>query len=576
MTIPGSENPSKGLSGLINKQIMKIVLRAVLLTSMWFLSQLYSASQPHYSNYDRIMQRTGSLAREYPSLCSVFSIGKTMSGKEIMVIRIGSGDDSVKPGIAVAGGVEGHYMLGKELALGFAETLLKESSQPEINKLLGEVSFYVFPDVSPEASESYFQDLKYENSLNSRPVDDDRDFKNGEDPYEDLNNDGFITLVRVADPSGTYTEYTDDKRVMVPADLSKGEHGSFIVLTEGIDNDGDGKFNEDGPGGVSFNKNLTYNYEEFGAGAGLHPVSEPETKAVLDYLFDHYNIFAVFTFGPQDNLTQAARSGERLPSTLTASQIPAQGPTGRTGERRITSVQRSDETVLKLVSERYKEITGLKGSPPSRSAPGNFMDWAYYHYGRYSFSTPGWWYPAEKEKNPEAAFLKFAEENKIEDVFVPWTEIVHPGFPGKKTEAGGIKPFCMIVPPEDKIEELVSVHYKFIAEVAAMHPQLEFLDIKTEEAGENIYRVTLKVHNKGLFATCAEAGQNNMWVRLMRLSLETTKGQTLLSGQKVQRVERLNGGGVAEFSWLILGKGKINISAGAVNTGIIKTSADLK
>ena len=36
----------------------------------------------------------------------------------------------------------------------------------------------------------------------------------------------------------------------------------------------------------------------------LHPVSEPETKAVADFLFDQFNIYAVFTFGPQDNLGQ--------------------------------------------------------------------------------------------------------------------------------------------------------------------------------------------------------------------------------------------------------------------------------
>ncbi len=38
-----------------------------------------------------------------------------------------------------------------------------------------------------------------------------------------------------------------------------------------------------------------------------------------------------------------------------------------------------------------------------------------------------------------------------------------------------------------------------------MHPELEFLDMKTENAGDNIFRITLKVHNKGVFATCAEA-----------------------------------------------------------------------
>ena len=74
-----------------------------------------------------------------------------------------------------------------------------------------------------------------------------------------------------------------------------------------------------------------------------------------------------------------------------------------------------------------------------------------------------------------------------------------------------------------------------------MHPELEFLDIKTENAGENIFRVSLNVHNKGIFSTCAEVGDINIFTRIMRISLEPGKGQSLISGEKVQRIRRLEG-----------------------------------
>jgi hypothetical protein len=204
------------------------------------------------------------------------------------------------------------------------------------------------------------------------------------------------------------------------------------------------------------------------------------------------------------------------------------------------------------------------------------MEWAYFHYGRYSFSTPGWWLTSEKGKNAEAEFLKFAEKKNLTDVFVPWTKIDHPDFPGKTVEAGGIKPFVMINPPQDTTAALIDSHYRFLKAIAAMHPELEFLDVRTEDAGENIYRIILKVHNKGIFATCTEAGDQNIWTRIMRISVETDKGQTLISGQKVQRIQRLQGDESAEFSWLVSGKGKVNITAGAANTGTISTSLVLK
>jgi hypothetical protein len=586
---------------------MKILIRAFLLTVTGCVLFSSAVAQTQYTSYRSMIQKIESLTKEYPALCSARSLGRSEGNSEIMVLIIGTGDKDNKPGIAILGGIEGSYTLGKELALGFASSLLKESSSPEIKSLIEKITFYVFPDVSPDATEQYFRELKYERNLNTRSTDDDRDFAFDEDPCEDLDKNGYITLIRVSDPAGTYTESTEDKRVMVQADLSKGQTGSYLVYSEGIDNDKDGSFNEDGPGGVNFNRNLTYNYEEFGMNAGLHPVSEPESKAVLDFLFDHFNIYATFAFGPQDNLnpqqrpmgpggltgsTQAQAAsqdqqqaqGQMTPAAQ--SQFPPMGggqmPSGG-GQRRmmgmnrkITSVQKSDETIIKLVSDKYREITGTKGTPPVKTAPGNFMEWSYYHYGRYSFSTPAWWFPVERDKNAEAAFLKYAADNKMEDVFVPWTEISHPDFPGKKTEAGGIKPFAMINPPADMLEDLIAKNYKFIITVAGMHPELEFLDTKIENMVDNVFRISLKIHNKGIFATCAEAGENNMWTRLMRMSLETVDDQKLLSGQKVQRIQRLEGDASAEFNWLILGKGTVRISAGAINTGTISTTLELK
>jgi hypothetical protein len=560
----------------------QILLRFLFLPTVLCFGYLQLSAQNQYNNFKAMSQKIEALSREYPSICSVKSLVKTAGGKDIWVLTIGTGNKDSKPGIAVFGGVEGSHLLGKELALGFATSILKESTSLEIKELLNKITFYVFPDVSPDATEQFFSDLKYERTVNARSTDDDKDFVFDEDPYEDLNKDGFITLIRVMDPSGKYIESDEDKRIMVTADLSKGQSGSYQIYSEGIDNDKDDSFNEDGAGGVNFNRNFSFNYEEFGLNAGLYPVSEPETKAVADFLFDRFNIYAVFAFGPQDNLGQPMKASERA-GTVSPSgtgQGTRQG-TGRgqgteQGDRKVTSIMRTDETINKLVSDKYHEITGAKGAPVTKTTPGNFMEWAYFHYGRYSFSTPAWWFPAEKGKSTEVAFLKFAEKNKINDVFVPWTEIKHPDFPGKKTEVGGIKPFVMINPPADTLDYLITKNYKFITAIAAMHPELEFLDIKTENAGENIFRVSVKLHNKGIFSTNAEIGRNNMWTRIMRISLEPVAGQSFLSGQKVQRVDPLEGDQSVGFSWLINGKGSVKVTAGALNTGIINTTIELK
>lgn len=553
------------------KSFILILLSAILLGAPW------NSIRSQYIDHERMSEKIRTIGKQYPELCSVKTLVKTGDGKDLWLITIGTGYMDSKPGIAITGGVDGRYLLGTGLALGFAETILKNSSVDEVRELLNKITFYILPDVNPDASSQYSARLKYERSVNAKSADDDRDFALNEDPCEDMNNDGLITLIRIKDPSGNYIECEEDERIMVPADISKGTKGGYLVYSEGTDNDKDGSFNEDGPGGVNFNRNFTYNYEEFGLNAGPYAVSESETRAVADFLYDRFNIYALFTFGPQDNLGQPMKAPER-PSAMQnqqQNQPPDQGIVQR--ERgRITSILKSDELVNKLVSDKYHEITGLKGAPVSISEPGNFMEWAYFHYGRYSFSTPGWWLQVEKGKNAEAEFLKFADKTGMTDIFVPWTQIDHPDFPGKKVEVGGIKPFALVNPPADSISNLVSSHYKFITAIAAMHPELEFLDIRVEDTGDNIFRLSLKVHNRGIFATCAEIGDQNIWTRIMRLTIEPSKGQSILSGMKVQRIGRLQGDESAEFSWLISGKGRIAVNAGSANVGYVTTSVELK
>jgi hypothetical protein len=536
-----------------------------------------------YRDHAKLSSDMSNLAKANPSVCEIKTLIKTEGGRDIYVITIGTGDKHKKPGIAVLGGIEGNHLLGRELAAGFAENIIKNASSTEIKDLLAKVTFYVFPDLSPDASEQFFAKVKYERYWNSQAVDLDRDFLTGEDPFEDLNNDGLITMIRVQDPKGTLTESADDQRVLVAVDIARGEKGKYTVYTEGIDNDDDGSFNEDGEGGVNFNNNWTYNYQEFGRYAGMHAASAPETRAVADFLFDQWNIFATIAFGPQDNLSQQARAGNQGQATPAGGAASgggaglARGAAAATSSTSpIISIARTDEAVNRIVSEKYIATTGVKGTPPNVSSRGNFMEWAYFHYGRYSYSTPGWWPATERGRNAEAAFLKYAEENNLGDVFVPWTEIKHPGFPGQKVEVGGMKPFVMNNPPADKIKEVVASNYKFIIEMAALHPELEITDLKIENTGGDIFRVSLSLRNNGIFPTMSEIGVRNRFVRIPRVTLTLGKEQTLITGAKVEQMRRLEGNSSSEYSWLVRGKGAISVKAGDINCGIATISANLK
>jgi Zinc carboxypeptidase len=333
-------------------------------------------AQTGYSNFVQQTNRINALAKAHPQWVKVKSLTKTNGGKDIWQITIGASNSETKPAIAVVGGVEGNAPLSTELAIGFAEQLMQGIATDSIKNLLNKTTFYIFPNMSPEAMEQYFASLRYERLGNGTATDDDRDGNNDEDGYDDLDGNGKITWMRVESLVGTHRVHPNDARVLIRADASKGEKGTYLVFTEGKDNDKDGSFNEDGEGGVWFNKNLSFKHPSFSQGSGEYPASEKETRALLDELFDRFNVYAVISYSSNNNLS----------TPLTFNPQAATAPV-------LAGWLQPDTKVNSMVSDLYNKTVGLKDAPASTANGGDLLSWGYYHYGRFSFSTPGWWVP---------------------------------------------------------------------------------------------------------------------------------------------------------------------------------------
>lgn len=521
---------------------------------------LLGQAQAAYPNHSQVTQRLQKIANDNRQIAKLETLTKTDGGKEIYMLRLGTGDADNKPGIAIVGGVEGFHLAGTELALRMAEQLAGKH-----RAALDNTTFYIFPSMSPDAAAQYFANLKYERRANARNTDIDRDGRLSEDPFEDLNSDGLITMIRVEDPTGNMIPHPADPRIMIPANLDKGERGMYKIFTEGTDNDKDGKFNEDGDGGINFNMNFTYKYPAFQPGAGEFGVSEKETRAIADFLYDRWNVFAVFTFGPANNLSAPLRFNR--PGTTV---------------RVITSILENDQKLNALVSEIYNKTVSQKATPTNQGTDGDFFQWAYFHYGKLSFSTPGWWAPAmpdDKEKpntdkNPEVNFLKWAAENGV-DAFVDWTPIQHPDFPGKKVEVGGIKPFVMYNPPMEMLGSVADEHAEFLVKLAAMSPGLAMVNEKIENLGNNVYRVTIDLKNTSVLPTHTEIGNRAGWLKRLRVETGLSSGQKFLSGRGVTLINSIDGDGSQSLEWLVQGRGNVTIKAGAPHTGFITKTLNL-
>jgi hypothetical protein len=507
-----------------------------------------------YGNYSQITQRVRALKDRYPDKVQFKSLGKTAGGKDVWLITLGKGETEKHPAIAIVGGVDGRHLLGVEMAMGLAERILTQSN---VDEVLAANTYYVFPNVQPDATEQYFAPLRYERTVNARNTDNDRDGNINEDPYEDLNNDRMITRMRVESPKGTHIESPKDTRVLIPADPAKGEIGKYLVLSEGTDNDKDGLFNEDGEGGVNFNRNFTFGYKNFRPESGEHAVSEVESRVVAEFLYDAFNVHTVLSFSLNNNLSEAAKVYMTTNTGTNRNQE-------NTGDGKIYSYINS------LYTKSVPEMANVTAIPPDEG--GEFYTWAYQHYGRYSFTTPAWWPVIEdKDKeitgNLELLYLKWAETHELKDVFVPWTAIKHPDFPDNRVEVGGIKPFVMYNPPYTMVSKLMDSHIGFLSALTEAAPRFAIAELKKEALEKDLFRVTLTVKNNGIMPTINQIGERSYFLKYVTIQLKPASRQSLLQGNLKVTRPVLSGGETAEFTWLVRGNGKLVIEAGCPTAG---------
>lgn len=512
-----------------------------------------------YADFATYQQRVKQLA-EHP-LAEVSSLAKTPGGREIYLITLGTKPTKEKPALLIVGNVAGPHLLGAELAEGLAAKILKDSNQEEaLKSLLKKYTLYVIPRPCPDAEVSFFKKPYRERIGNATSTDEDRDARIDEDPQEDLNQDGFFTQMRVKDPAGEYILHPDDERILIKADPQQGERGSYSLYTEGTDNDEDEQFNEDGPGGVAFNRNFTFEYPYFQPHAGEHQISEPETRAVADFAFDHPNIVAVFTFSPLDNLFHPWKVNKQAEN-----------------KRIKTTLLSKDEPYVKYFAEKYRELHGGKDAPNSPEGKGAFSEWAYFHYGRWSFAAQAWWVPKakppekQKEKDDEDEETKAEQdkpsnekrgaeelnalrwfEQQDREAFVEWQEIEHPDFPDQTVEVGGFHPFVRLNPTKQEFEPLIEKHTKAVVELTQLFPQLAFGKTEVKTLGNGLYEITVIVRNEGYLPTMSEMGRISKQVYPLQLSIQLPDGAKLVTGHTRTAIGVLAGkGGQAKHTWLL-------------------------
>jgi hypothetical protein len=563
-----------------------------------------SASALDYADNKALADQLKPLARTHKNIVRVEKACESAGKNEVWRIELGNGSDeerNQRPALLVVAGIEGNDLAGTASVVTWVQDLAKGyASDEKIKKLLDSTTIYVWPRLNPDAARYFFAKPRREVTTSDRPFDDDHDGLVDEDGPEDLNGDGLVTWMRVEDADGDYIPDSMEPRLMLKADRLKGERGAWRYLSEGRDNDGDKAWNEDGVGGVNFNRNFPYGFKFFAADSGRHQISEVETRALADFVIAHPNIAVAFTFGAADNLVQT--------------------PKGEAPKRPPAALHEEDVPWYRELGKAWRETLGLKKELGGGPEPGTFSDWIYFHRGRLSLAARPWSpalqlervkatkpkeekpkddgakteseakpdkAAADKDKKPtgkesdnrneeERAFLKWIDESASES-FVPWKAYEHPDFPGRKVEIGGFAPFAKTNPPERLLGDLAAMHSKFLTDLAGKLPRIGIRKAEAKPLGEFVYDVTVQIENTGYLPTALAQGGLTREVYPTRVVLKT-EDKSILSGDRITMLNAIQGGATKEVRWVVRAKGakKMDVEVISMLGGRMQTSIELK
>ncbi len=328
-----------------------------------------------YMNHDALAERVHQLAASFDQ-CHIEIIGRSIEERAIFALTLTDdlSEAQQRPALLITAGLDGRHWVGSETAVRVAERLLEDHSA-----LLESMTVYIIPRANPDGAERNLGSINYGHKGNLRPVDMDRDGEVNEDGPNDLNGDGVITMMRRLKPTlddpPTHLPDPNEPRLLKTPNRAKGEVAIYSIYIEGIDEDGDGQIAEDGPGEVDLDRNFPHLYPEHATGAGLHQISEPETRALAEFVVQHRNIVASITYGRHDNM-------------INTPDHRRMDVTGRTP----VGIHADDRQLYEDLGELYKESTGQTRAPQEDVA-GSFHAWLYAHRGIPSIATVVWGRP---------------------------------------------------------------------------------------------------------------------------------------------------------------------------------------
>lgn len=536
-----------------------------------------------YHDYVAMEDIFRKMVKEHPDLVSMESMGKSYEGRDIWVLTISDkksgGSVDRKPAIYIDGGIHANEIQTSEFALYVAWYLteMHANGNAFIKELLKDKTFYIAPSISPDSKQAFFH--KGNTGSSSRtgqiPIDNDGDGLVDEDEMDDLDGDGHITTMRRKSPYGQFIEDPTDPRRMIR--VQPGQKGEYELLgQEGIDNDGDGRVNEDGVGGYDPNRDFGWNWQPnyIQRGAYKYPFSLPENRAVANFIMSKPNIAAGQNFHNNGGMILRGPGAAEDEGLISRNDISVYDQLGKKGEQLIPGYRY-------IIT--YKDLYSVYGGQ---------LDWMSFGRGIFAFCNELWMTNMLYNNASEVGVDRQAEQYSAdryllaEDAFVPWKKYNHPTY--GEIEIGGFKKTMGRLHPGFLLEMDAHRNALFTIYHAYHTPKLSVDSIEVKDIGNGLKQVTAVIMNERIIPTHSDHDIRNKIELPNKVTLE---GGQVVTGMIVHNadmnsvtvqdrdpknllVNNIPGNGHVMVRWIVKGGNKFTVNVDSKKGGLASASTN--
>lgn len=515
----------------------------------------------HYNDYAMISRFCQDLAKAYPDLVKIESMGKSYQGRDMWVLTITdfkTGTANRKPGFYIDGNIHSNEIQGTEVSM-YTAWYLAESfaSVPFVKQLLQDKVFYITPTINPDAREDFLKNPNNANSPRSgmMALDDDGDGVADEDKYDDLDGDGNIVLMRRKSATGRWKIDPENPQRMIQ--VKQDEKGDYEMLGyEGLDNDGDGQVNEDVTGYYDPNRDWGWNWQPdyIQRGALYYPGTLPETKNIKNFVMNHPNIAGAQSYHNYGGMFLRGPGAEEDAPFYVAQDAAVYDYFGKIGEK---------------MNPGYKYFVIYKDL---YTVYGGEIDWMALGRGIFTFSTELLTSYKLFNKNTEEGryqnneFDEFSKLLLFDDAYVTWKPFKHPQY--GDIEIGGPKKNYVRAHPGFMLEEDAHRNMAFTILHASQMPKLEVLDLKQKPLAGGLTEITATIFNQKVIPTHSA---HDVKYKIERPDYITLKNANVVAGMLVENedlnitkeqkftpqtleVTNISGLGNVKVRWIVKGK----------------------